>query len=434
MKIIIIITLIVYFFLVLKSKYRTAVSLIGAGGLLIVGSITDIYNVTEAFAKFPSEIIILVIVLALFTDNFDRLGIINYIGNKYLKMTKEKKMVIMVTMPFLIYLTSLFMNNLTVILLFSYMALYFALEYKLKIIPLLVSMVIASNIGGAALPWADTPAVILTLYTDFSLIDFLNKLFIPCLVYMIMLAGYIVINCKRHKEKVREIPFKVDKPVDWQGARMPIILFIIYIVAISVGPFYNISIAYISLLFGGILIFFDRKKPMDVLNDLPIMDSIVFLIGLFVIGGVLQYSGILDSVAHYIVNLAGSNIYLLILAVIFLAFIMATFLSAGPAASTLLPICIILTEMVPFKLIYVALALGILAGSSMFPWSATGGPILLSQVNEFLKRPKICDIREKHRISEIFSLKAYVAFSVPFSLIMLVLSYIYLCVYANIIV
>lgn len=433
MKIIVIITLIVYFFMVLKSKYRTAVSLIGAGSLLILGSITNTYNVTEAFYKFPSEIIILVIVLALFTDNFDRLGLINYIGNKYLRLTKEKQMVIMFTLPFLIYVTSLFMNNLTVILLFSYMALYFSLEYKLKIVPLLAGMVIASNIGGAALPWADTPAVILTLYTDFSLVDFLNKLFIPCLVYVIMLAFYTIFKCRKDKTDLREIPFKVDKPVDWKGAVIPLILFVTYIIAISISPFYDISIAYVSLFFGGILIFFDRKKPMDVLNDLPIMDSIVFLIGLFIIGGVLQYSGILEAIANYIVSLAGNNIYLLIIAVTFLAFIMATFLSAGPAASTLLPICTILTDLVPFKLIYAAFALGILAGSSMFPWSATGGPILLSQVNEFLKRPRICDIRERHRISEIFNLRAYISFSVPFSLIMLIFSCIYLCIYVYVV-
>ena len=88
-------------------------------------------------------------------------------------------------------------------------------------------------------------------------------------------------------------------------------------------------------------------------------------------------------------NCTDNNPYLIVLSVLFLSFLISTFLSAGPATATLLPICAALTVFVPFKLVYAALALGILSGSGMFPWSATGGPILLSQTNEFLKMPHI---------------------------------------------
>ena len=128
--------------------------------------------------------------MTLFSDNFERLGLINYIGYRYIGLSKESKVIIMITIPFVMYFISMFMNNLTVVLLFTYMALYFAIEYHLPVIPLLVSIVIGSNIGGAALPWADTPAVIITLYTDFTLIDFMNKLFVPCLVFSLALCFY----------------------------------------------------------------------------------------------------------------------------------------------------------------------------------------------------------------------------------------------------
>jgi Na+/H+ antiporter NhaD/arsenite permease-like protein len=153
----------------------------------------------------------------------------------------------------------------------------------------------------------------------------------------------------------------------------------LYIAMVSVGPLINISIAYISLLFGGILLFISKIDPMDALNELPIVDSIAFIIALFLIGGVLEYSGILKIATEYIVGFTNQNAYLVALAVLYMAFIISTFLSAGPAAATLLPICAALERLVPFKLIYAALALGILAGSSMLPWSATGGPILLNQ-------------------------------------------------------
>lgn len=427
---VLLITLMIYVFMIIFTNNRTAIAFIGSGTLLITGVLTSSFDVGEAFSNFPSEIIILIIVLALFTDVFERMHLIDYIGYLFIKLSKGRKALIIVTIPLLMYAISLFMNNLTVVLLFTYMALYLAIEYKLPIVPLLVSVVIGSNIGGAPLPWADTPAVVLTLYSDFNLLDFLNKLFLPCLVYVLLLSAYTYIWYRYFSVRTREIPFKRKPNVKWKELRIPLVIFLVYIVGVSVAPFFNISIAYVSLFFGGILLIIDKKNPMDSLNDLPIMDSITFLIALFLIGGVLECSGILSKAAQYIIGFTNNNKYLIVLSILFISFFIATFLSAGPAAATLLPICLSLSELVPFKLIYAALALGILSGSSMLPWSATGGPILMSQTNGFLKKPHIPK-EEKIRIREIFSLKSYLAFSIPFSFIMLIISAFYLCVYVS---
>ncbi len=430
MYLILFITLAIYIGMVFFSKHRTAITFIGAGLLLTLGVINQSFDPIVAFQSFPSEIIILVIVLALFTDVFERAGIINYIEYKFLQFSKSRRIVIIMCMPLLIYVTSLFMNNLTVVLLFASMALCMAKDYKLPIIPLLVSIVIGSNIGGAALPWADTPAVILTLYTDFNLIDFLLKLFIPCFVYAVGLSLYSYLWYRGDKGSTeKKVLTYNDKPIiNKQEIKVPAIIFILYIVSVSIAPFYKISIAYVSLFFGGILLLVQKKNPMDALNGLQIMDSITFLAALFLMGGILENCGFLKIVANSIMGITGSSGYLIALAVLLIGFCIATLLSAGPAAATLLPICQALEGAVPNKFIYVALALGILAGSSMLPWSATGGPILLSEVNRFLKQ--VNDESERKRIEQIFSLKKYVIFSIPFSIIMLALDaiYIYICI------
>lgn len=430
MYLILFITLAIYIGMVFFSKHRTAITFIGAGLLLTLGVIKQSFDPLVAFQSFPSEIIILVIVLALFTDVFERAGLINYIGYKFLQFSKSRRIVIIICMPLLMYVTSLFMNNLTVVLLFTSMALCMAMDYKLPIIPLLVSIVIGSNIGGAALPWADTPAVILTLYTDFTLIDFLFKLFIPCFVYSIGLSLYSYLWYRRDKcgNQKGKLIFNNKPVINKQEIKIPAIIFILYIISVSIAPFYKISIAYVSLFFGGILLLLQKRNPMDALNGLQIMDSITFLAALFLMGGILENCGFLKIVADSIMGITGSSSYLIALAVLLIAFCIATLLSAGPAAATLLPICQALESAVPNKFIYVALALGILAGSSMLPWSATGGPILLSEVNRFLKQ--VDEVEEKKRIEQIFSLKKYIIFSIPFSVIMLALDivYIFICI------
>ncbi|MGL5506961.1 MAG: SLC13 family permease [Paraclostridium sp.] len=432
MKYILAITLLTYIGMIFFTKHRTSISFIGAGLLLIIGGFTGVFNAQQAFMKFPGDIVILIMVLSLFTDIFERLGVINYIGYKFISLSKENKIMIMITLPILMCITSLFMNNLTVVLLFTYMSLYLCIEYRLPIIPVLVSVIIGSNIGGAALPWADTPAVVITLYSNFNLIDFLTKLFVPCVVYSFMLSIYTYIWYKYLSPHDRYLPFREKPELNVKKIKFPIIIFILYIVSVSIAPFVNISIAFTSLLFGGIALISDGRDPMDILNNLPIMDSLAFIIALFIMGGVLEYCGILTTVANYVIGFTNQNPTLITLAVLLIAFTIATFLSAGPASATLIPICATLSPLVPGKLIYAALALGILAGSSMLPWSATGGPILLSQTNKFLKEVKV-DKDDRERINKIYNLKQYIMFSIPFSLIMLIASAIYLTIAIKII-
>ena len=466
MIITLIIALVTYSAMIFSTLHRTSIAVLGSATLLIYGSISGTFSAGLAFERFPKEIIMLLIVLSLFTKVFENIGLFDYIGEKLSHVSKGKKSLLIILLVMVMYATSMFMNNLSVVLLFTFVCIRLALEFKLPVVPVLVAGLIASNIGGAALPWADTPAVILTLYTNFSLMDFLTKLFLPCLLYALLLAGYTVAWCKYYKyrhlikeKKVLKNRFHKKSPVpqemenivhikfppppihnihtkkapprklDKKEIEIPIILFIIFISSVCIAPFLNISIAYVSMFFGAGLLILNKDNEEEVLNSLSILDTLLFIIALFLIGGVLEYSGIMKIIVEYILMFTNGNSILIILAILVSAFVISTFLSAGPAAATLLPICVGLTVMVGHNLVYAAMAFGILAGSSMFPWSATGGPVMLSETKRFLRENDI-EIEQREEIKQILDIKQYVKFSFPFSLCILILSALVLIFYS----
>lgn len=132
-----------YIGMVFFTKYRTPIAVLGSAILLIYGTISG---------HFPAQ-------LALFAKVFERCGLFDYMEYLFINTTKGNKILIVLILPMVIYASSLFMNNLTVILLFTFTCLKLLLKFKLPVIPLLVTSIIASNIGGATLPWSDTPAV-----------------------------------------------------------------------------------------------------------------------------------------------------------------------------------------------------------------------------------------------------------------------------------
>ncbi|MCK4258939.1 MAG: anion permease [Halanaerobiales bacterium] len=504
MVITLIIALVTYLCMVFSTKFRTPFATLGSGILLIYGTLSNTFPASRAFEKFPTEIIILIVVLAIFAKVFEKNGIFFYIGNQFTKLTKGNRMLIITLIPISIYAGSLFMNNLSIILLFTFISLELAVKFNLKIVPLLVSVIIASNIGGAALPWADTPAVVLTIYTDFSLLDFLSKLFLPCSVYIAFLTGYTILwfkflddspnhlpykkiknllqgeinylqNSKikhfpqkkpkhpRH-DKMKPLPHEIKrnpqhgkvqyhsqknvKPprlgkikqifsdelipnlnhysqLKWIEHKIPILLFIFLILSICIAPFIHVSIAFVGMFYGALLLIINKISPHEILISLPILDPLVFISSLFFIAGALESSGMLTIFVDYILTFSGNDPFLILICIMVSAFVIATFLSAGPAAVTLLPICLQLYPLIPNKLVYAAFALGILAGSSMLPWSATGGPVMLSEIKRFLNQYK-GPHKFKEQIQQIFILKKYITFSIPFSFIILILNTIFL--------
>ena len=135
---IILTTIVTYLGMIFFTQHRTSIALISSGILLIIGSMTSTFDPVLAFSKFPGDIIILIIVLSIFTNVFNEIGLIDLIGYKILSIKNQNNAKLMIIIPIIMYATSLFMNNLTVVLLFTYMALYLALELQLPVVPLLV--------------------------------------------------------------------------------------------------------------------------------------------------------------------------------------------------------------------------------------------------------------------------------------------------------
>lgn len=464
--ILILIILVIYIAMVFSVKYRTAISILGVGTLLIYTTVFQDYSVIDAFKSFPLEIVLLILSLALFSKVFENNGFLTAIGDKLTKLSKGSKTFIIIVLPLVMYLTSLFMNNLSVILIFTFIVITIIRQFKFPVTPILVACLIASNIGGCPLPWADTPAVIITLYSDFTLIDFLTKLFIPCAIFEFLLILYLffwykfsdkikLFGFKKKQKKSSSFLIKPDKlpPLPphlentphlchelpphiemtipqskFKRIYLPLIVFGLFIASICVAPFVDISISYVSMFFIGCTLLFIASNPGEILDSLSVTDSLVFISSLFMISGVLEHFGILKTAVNYLLSFTGDSKVLILLCILISAFIISTFLSAGPAAATILPMCAQLIPIIGSNFVFVPLALGILAGSSMLPWSATGGPIMLSEVNRYLHHNKMPK-DESDGIREIYDLKKYATVSIPFSLIILAVSALYIIIY-----
>ena len=83
----IVVTLIVYIAMIFSVKYRTAITSIGLGIILVYGSITNTFTLSEVLSNFPLEIVTLILALGLFSKTFENNSFFKYIGDKFLTIS-----------------------------------------------------------------------------------------------------------------------------------------------------------------------------------------------------------------------------------------------------------------------------------------------------------------------------------------------------------
>jgi Na+/H+ antiporter NhaD/arsenite permease-like protein len=427
---IIIAVILTYIFLAVLYKHRTPIAALGAGVVMLLGHLNGIYPVNVALNKFPLEVLLLILVLSLFSREFETNGLLTLLGTKSASITRGKRHLMLGILLFTVFLFSCFANNLSVTLTFTLICLRLGVALNIPLVPLLVGTVVASNIGGCPLPWADTPAIVVTSYTDFGMMDFVTLVLPTCFLFVILLVFYALavahirsgsLSGFYELTNVESLKYLVNfEKVRWKSALLPMILFGMMLIGISVGPFVGVPVCYVAIPCGALLLLVKGKNARESLDITGMLDTMVFIAALFLIAGALESSGYLQLLTQRFQNLQAVSVVLPSICVLGVAFVASTFLSAGPAAATLLPICLKLSQS-GGPSIYVGLVLGILAGSSMAPWSATGGPCMLNETLRFLKEETL-DEEERESVKNVLGLGSYIKFSAPFSLVILMLS------------
>src|SRR5204862_8301348 len=103
-------------------------------------------------------------------------------------------------------------------------------------------------------------------------------------------------------------------------------------------------------------------------------EAVLFLLALFTMVVAVRRSGIFTSVARWLMSLPISPLAQLVVFVI-AAGVLTSIFSAGPSMAALLEVGDALARVHPANTVYVGLALGVCAGSSLFTTAATSGPL-----------------------------------------------------------
>ena len=334
----IVIFLLVMVAMVSEKVHRAAASLAGAVILLV----THVLTVDSAIEHVDVNTIGVLVGMMLFVAVVKNSGLFEYIAIKSAKLTHGKPWAIMAVFAIITAVLSAFLDNVTTVLLVGPMTLAITSILKVNPVPFLLTQILASNMGGTATLIGDPPNIMIGSEAGLGFADFiLNTAPIVVIIMAVsLLCFYLMFG---RKLKVSDDAMQAVMELDENRAikdKSLLIKSVVMIGLVVIGFMFHSSLGMesctIALLAAVIMMIVGKQDIEDVIMGVE-WSTILFFIGLFVVVGGMEETGVIDQLATLLIGMTGGNMVLTMLIILWVSAIVSSFLDNIPFVATLIP-------------------------------------------------------------------------------------------------
>jgi Na+/H+ antiporter NhaD/arsenite permease-like protein len=313
------------------------------GGFAII--LTGIVHQEIAFAAIDWNVIFFLIGMMLVISVMRQTGLFMFMAIRIAKIARGKPLAIMILMYLLTTFTSAFMGSVTTIMILVPIVLLIASELKISPVPFIVTMVIASNAGGAATMIGDPPNILIGSATDYNFLDFIYNLTPPVLIITITSVGLIWLLYRKgmrvsNQNRARLMSYNENNLIKNRFLlRSSLIILAVMLAAFSLQGVLQIETATIAMSAGLLLLVLsDRNKVEHILaNDIDWV-TIFFFMGLFMIVESLVETGFINLIANGVMKITHGEPQTTSMVILWLSGIFSAVIDNVPFVAAMIPV------------------------------------------------------------------------------------------------
>ncbi|MBO5738783.1 ArsB/NhaD family transporter [bacterium] len=310
------ILLIAYIFIALEKIPKVTVALIGAGLTLLLGLVSQNKMVGDSlnshyFANFVDfNVIFLLVSMMILVLIATKSGVFTWMANELLKLTKGKPIRILFALGLFTAVVSAFLDNVTTVILVMPITFAIAKQLEINPVPILITEVIASNVGGTSTLIGDPPNIIIGSAAGFSFMDFIVHLAPVVAIILLVVLAFLAVVFKKdlvateeNMKKVAEIDNSKTITDKKHMIRSMIVLGLV-ILGFMLHDLTHIDTYVVAMIGASILLLFE--KPTEILEKVE-WNTIFFFVGLFIIIGGLEASGGIKLMAEWLLKITNGS-------------------------------------------------------------------------------------------------------------------------------
>jgi Na+/H+ antiporter NhaD/arsenite permease-like protein len=328
-----------YALIATERIHKTVAALLGGVAIILLG----ISSQEEAFAAIDFNVIFLLAGMMVLAAIIRRTGVFGWMAVRAARLAGGDGYRILVVMSLITAVASALLDNVTTVVLVGPITLFLAARLGLSPMPLIISAILASNIGGAATLIGDPPNILIGSAAGLDFVAFLTHmapLSILCLVLYLAAARWLFGNQLRIAPELRDELLAMDER---QMISDPGLLRVSLIVlsATLIGFLLHGALGYepgtVALAGAAVLLLLSRLEPHEVLRDVE-WTTLFFFIGLFImVGGIIEV-GLIDLIAGGIADVTGGELASTSILLLWLSAILSGFIDNIPYTATMIPV------------------------------------------------------------------------------------------------
>lgn len=387
---------------------RLLVVLGGAALTCLACVALEVATVAQLFADVPWDVLVILVALGLYAEQLSRSRLFGLASVGITRLAGARPGALMVLFSFGTYLVSGVVNNITALLVVLPVLLsVFALvgvsrRYVSWCLGLLL---VTCNLGGAATPIGDFPAVLLLGRGTLSFGQYLAGAALPTLVATTLLIGLVSFVVRPGRDVVstpltRRLTLATmaqlyrGARLDWRALGPAAASMGLMLAGWLLAPSsWGLTPEVVAWVGAGVALLSRPRAAEQLLRRKVDVESALFLLALFIMVAAVRRTGLFTEAALWLTRLPLPPLAQVVVFLVVAAVATGLF-SAGPSMAALLEVADVLSKDHAAEPIYIGLALSVCAGSSLFLTAATSGPLTQSLV----ERGKLSDL-EGRRVS-----------------------------------
>ncbi len=368
---------------------------------------------TGVTAGINWETIIFIAGMMIMVEGMAHVGFFRWLCMTIARMVKYKVIPIFLTFMILSAVLAMFIDSITVILFLAAVTIELSQLLKFNPVPLILSEVFCANLGGSATMCGDPPNIIIGTSLGYSFTDFITNTGVIAFISLVFVVLYFYLvfhkELSKSTENVKDVssyPNPSEAIKDKKGFVFSSIIFLCAIVLLVTHAQTGLTVAFIGTIIAIATLLAAGKDAWTLIKKVD-YKTLLFFIGLFVVVGGLEQTGVLEILAGFIGKISDGNQMLMVAIIIWLSAICSALIDNIPFAATMIPIIKSLATATGADLSVLSwtLAMGTDIGGSATPIGASAnvvGIATAAKEGHIIRWGKYCKIMVPITVAVIF--------------------------------
>lgn len=281
------------------------------------------------------------------------------------------------------FVLAMFIDSITVILFLAAVTIELAKLLKFNPVPMILSEIFCANLGGSATMCGDPPNIIIGTSLKYSFGDFIANTGVMAVISLVFVVFYFLLVFRKElaspaniKELAASMPSPKEAITSKKDFVLSCIIFGCAVLLLVTHAQTGLTVAFIGAVIAIFTLLASGRYALHILKKVD-YKTLLFFIGLFVVVGGLEETGILEMIAAWIGAVSQGNLKLMVAIIILVSGAASALVDNIPFAATMVPVIksLAAAQGVDLSTLAWALSMGTDIGGSATPIGASANVV-----------------------------------------------------------